>query len=228
MHKVVLHAGLLLVLVVSLAAGSAAGSGAVTIDAEIGISAAVSLVETRLAGLMKTMQVMAHTEEVRSGDWSAMEGLLAQFEELSIPLLAWFARPDGSYYAVGIGLAAANLGDRPYFPQVMAGEMTVGDLLVSRATGERMIAATVPVEQAGEVVGALGVSVFAAQLSQIVIRDIGLPDGIVLCAVNEAGQVTLHSNPDLIMQDADTLPSPSTAVTKASDMLGWLFVLDLP
>jgi hypothetical protein len=228
MKKPALYSGILLVLVISLAANCATGDLGATIDARVGVSAAVALTESHLEGLMSTMQVMAQTAEVQSVDWNTMEGLLAQFEQTSIPLLAWFVRPDGSYFGVGVGLAAANLADRSYFPKTMAGEMTVGELVVSRATGKKAIIATVPVKEAGEVVGALGISVFAAQLSHILLQEMDLPEDVVFYAVNETEQVALHSDPDLIMQDAGELTPLSLSVTKVSDQLGWRFVLGLP
>jgi hypothetical protein len=223
-----LYSGILLVLVISLAANCATGDLGATIDARVGVSAAVALTESHLEGLMSTMQVMAQTAEVQSVDWNTMEGLLAQFEQTSIPLLAWFVRPDGCYFGIGVGLAAANLTDRSYFPKTMAGEMTVGELVVSRATGKKAIIATVPVKEAGEVVGALGISVFAAQLSHILLQEMDLPEDVVFYAVNETEQVALHSDPDLIMQDAGELTPLSLSVTKVSDQLGWRFVLGLP
>lgn len=212
-------------LLVSLVTPCAMAEPVPAVDAGICLSAVVALVEARFEGLMSSMQVLALTQEVRGRDWGNIEGLLTKLSQTSIPLLAWFARPDGSYFAVGTGLAAGNLSDRPYFPLVMAGEMTVGDLVVSKATGVKSIVATVPVWEAGRIVGALGVSVFAAELSRIIAEAIGLPEELVFYAVNGDGQIALHSNPDLIMQEASKLPSLDWEATRISRLLGWTFVL---
>ena len=195
------------------------------VDAELCLGAMVSLVEARFEGLRSTMQVLALTQEVRAGDWADIEGLLTKFSETSIPLLAWFVRPDGSYFAVGTGLAAGNLSDRPYFPLVMSGEMTVGDIVVSRATGLKSTVATVPVWENGSVIGALGVSVFAAELSRMVADAVGLPQTMLFYAVNDEGQIALHSNPDYIMHEVSELPSLIWEVSQISELVGWTFVL---
>jgi hypothetical protein len=198
---------------------------AVKIDGKVGVSAAVALTEARVEGLVGTMEVMALTDEVQSADWDNMVDMLTKFELSNIPLVAWFALPNGSYYTVDAGLASGNLSDRPYFPRVMAGEVVVGDLLVSKSTGVESMMATVPVKDNGEVVGALGVSVFLEQLSQLTAADLQLPNDMVLYAVNEDGVIALHTDTDLIMGNASDLDIPEKAVSQASSLLGWTFTL---
>ena len=195
------------------------------LDGKVGVSAAVALTEARVEGLVGTMGVMALTDEIKSAEWDNMVDILTKFEDSSIPLVAWFALPDGSYYTVDIGLASGNLSDRAYFPKVMAGEVVTGDLLVSKSTGLKAMVATVPVEDGGEVVGALGVSVFLEELSALIAADLELPDDVVLYAVNDEGIVALHINPDLIMENSSVLGVPEQAVSEASTLLGWTFTL---
>lgn len=224
------RASLWLRVCVTLIASAAACSGgtepAVTIRAEVGVSALVALTEARIEGLVNSMQVMATTEEVKTGDWEGMKATLTKFQEVSIPLTAWFALPDGSYYTVDAGLAAANIADRPYFPKVMAGEVTIGDLVVSKSTGRKAMVITVPVDSSGKVIGALGASVFLDGLSQRLVEDLALPDDMVFYAANDAGKIALHSNPDLVLEDVSALgAAPERVVSKASFLLGWTFSL---
>lgn len=195
------------------------------LDGQVGVAAAVALTEARIEGLVSTMEVMALTDEVRSAQWDNMSEMLTRFERSSIPLLAWFALPNGSYYTVDIGLASGNLSDRDYFPRVMAGEMVIGDLVVSKSTGLRSMVAAVPVEDNGEVVGVLGVSVFLEELSALVAADTGLSGEIVLYAVNDGGKVALHTDTALIMEDSSAIEMPDTVFSQVSSLLGWTFTL---
>lgn len=225
MHRTRLSIAILLAIVTCFLAFGASAASAPTIEATVGVSAAVGITEAYIASLMGTMQMMAMTSEVTSGNWDTMKGLLTKFQNASIPLVAWFALPDGSYYTVDAGLTSANLSDRAYFPKVMNGQITVGDLVVSKSTGQKSMVITVPVEKSGKVIGALGISVFLDQLSGIVAGALDLPSGAVLYAVNGANQIALHSNTDLILEDASKITAPAQSVSKTSSLLGWTFTL---
>ncbi len=201
---------------------------AVQISGEAGVSAIAALAEVRIDALMSCMQVMAMTEEVKSGEWDMMRAILAKFQQTSIPLVAWFVLPDGSYYTVDVGRASANLADRAYFPKVMAGEIAVGYLVVSRSTGRAAMVLAVPVESGGQVIGALGVSVFLKELSEIIVADLGSPADIVFYALSDDGKIALHSNTDLVMEDASALGAvPEHVVSKESSLVGWTFSLGM-
>jgi len=228
MHTKRLPIAVLLVIVTCFLAFGASAASAPTIDATVGVSAAVGMTEAYVASLMGTMQMLAATSEVTSGDWNTMKGLLTTFQNASIPLVAWFALPDGSYYTVDAGLTSANLSDRAYFPKVMSGQITIGDLVVSRSTGQKSMVITVPVKKNGKVIGALGISLFLDQLSGIVAGALDLPSGAVLYAVDGANQIALHTNTDLILEDASKITPPAQSVSKTSSLLGWTFTLGLP
>jgi len=137
-------------------------------DSTLGVPAARALTEAHVDGIVTSMQVMALTDEVKSANWETMSPLLAEFEDGSISLVAWFALPDGSYYTVDAGLASGNLNDREYFPVVMGGEVVIGDLIVSKSTGRESAVVTVPVKDGNDVVGALGASIYLDDLSQLI------------------------------------------------------------
>jgi hypothetical protein len=214
--------------VVLAAVGCGEGSGpAGEMDAEVGVSAAAALTEARIEGVVGSMEVMAVVDEVLSGDWDEMVDVLTTFEEASIPLVAWYALPNGSYYTVDEGKTSANLADRAYFPRVLAGEIVVGDLVVSKSTGRKVMVAVVPVKAGGDVTGVLGVSVYLDELSRSIVEDMGLPGDMVLYAVNGEGEVALHSDADMLMEDSSALGVKSEhAVSQASSFLGWTFTLD--
>ena len=96
--------------------------------------------EEHIAGTLRGLKLLSFTEEVKSGKWAEMKGLLARFDKSGInAAAAWFARPDGSYYTAEGGLAAHTLADRPYFPTLMAGRDVVGYLVISKSTGAQVL-----------------------------------------------------------------------------------------
>jgi predicted Co/Zn/Cd cation transporter (cation efflux family) len=186
MRKAALYLGICLLIVVAVV-GIVKGFGSEErIDTGIGVSAAVSLTEAHIEGLVTSMQVMALTDEVISADWDTMKPLLTEFENNSIPLVAWFALPNASYYTVDSGRQIGNLSDRAYFPKVMNGEVVIGDLVVSKSTGIKSAVAVVPVKNGNEVIGALGVSIYLNDLNQL-IKALVFSDDMVFYAVNADG-----------------------------------------
>ncbi len=192
--------------------------------AVVAVSAAVGLAETYVEGLIRTMVVLAATAPVKAGYWDGMFGLLETFQEASLPMTTWFVHPDGSYYTVDVGRASANLSDRAYFPVVMSGRIATGYFLVSRSTGKVSMVTAVPVVSDGEIVGALGVSLFLDSFSRAIVEDLALPDGVLFYAATPDGQIALHSDPDLLQADVSEagVVAEDTA-TLVSPLLGWTF-----
>ena len=223
MRKAALYLGIFLLIVVAIV-GIVEGIGNKTgHDGEIGVSAVLALTESRVEGIVNTMQVMALTDEVKSADWDTMKPLLTEFENNSIPLVAWFALPNASYYTVDSGLASGNLSDRAYFPKVMDGETVVGDLVVSKSTGRESMVAVVPVKDGNEVIGALGVSIFLDEFSQSITGSLMLPDDVVFYAVNADNVIALHTNVDMIMKNASEQGALSGSATETAGSLGWTY-----
>lgn len=222
MRKMVLIFGVCLALIVaSLGCG---GDTGLKIGGEIGVSAAVTLTKCHIESLVHSMEVMAMTEDVKSGDWEGMLGLLKKFKQDQVPAAVWFVLQDGSYFTVTKGKTDKNLKDRAYFPGLMAGNTVIGNLVVSKSTGKKSMIAAVPVKDGGKVIGALGVSVFLDNLSEIIVNELQLPDDMVFYAVNEQGQIALHSDTKWILdEDADL--RCEKAVSKVLPLTGWRFTL---
>jgi hypothetical protein len=112
--------------------------------------------------------------------------------------------------------------------------------------------ATVPVKNGGEVVGALGASVYLDDFSDVLVQELQLPDDMVFYAVNDQGYIALHSDTQRIMQKAADLGSSTfsqavdemlskkegnatyefggmseTVVFKTSPLTNWCFALGL-
>jgi hypothetical protein len=185
------------------------GSAVFTVNGETGLAAAIALTDNHIQSMVNTMQVLAMTDEVKAGSWEGMQGILGRFSQDQIPAAVWFALPDGSYYTVEVGKASGNLSDRAYFPKVMAGATSIGDLVVSKSTGKKSVIATVPVKNGGQVIGALGASIYLDSLSTTVVDEMQLPDNMVFYAIDGEGNIALDSDTQVIMQKASDLGSSS-------------------
>jgi len=192
--------------------------------AVVGVTAAVGLAETYVEGLIRTMVVLAATAPVKAAYWDGMFGLLQTFQEASLPMATWFVLPDGSYYTVDGGAASANLSDRAYFPVVMSGRIATGYFVVSRSTGRASMVTAVPVASDGQIVGAVGVSLFLDSFSAVIAEDLALPDGVLFYAATEDGTIALHSNLERLQADVSLagVIADDTA-TRVSPLLGWGF-----
>ena len=197
----------------------APGGVVLEIDGQVGLAAAVALTDNHIQSMVSSMQILAMTDEVKTGKWDTMSGLLTKFKENEIPAVVWFALPNGSYYSAGSGLASGNLSYRAYFPKVMSGSMVVGDLIVSKSTGRKSVIATVPVEKNGNVIGALGVSVYLDDLSGVISGELQLPSNMVFYAVNQDGYIALHTDSQWLMQKAADIGSKTFSDAVAEMLL---------
>lgn len=100
--------------------------------------------ETRLAHIQKT--------------WSTFE-------------LIAVADRNGKAYANGKEL---SISDRPYFQEALKGKTSISDVIVSRATGEKVIVIASPIREKGEIIGVLLGTVKTEEITNLVIHvDVG-------------------------------------------------------
>ena len=86
--------------------------------------------------------------------------------------------PMAPYYKVAAGLTGINLSDRAYFARVMAGETTFDDLVVSRSTGRKSLVLTAPILADSSIIGALGVTLYLDDFSQLLSDALDLPHDV--------------------------------------------------
>lgn len=193
------------------------------IDAQMGVSALVALADSHIEGYVNSMDALAVTEEVRSAQWDNMVELLKVVEDTGTGGIVWFVLPDGSYYTVDQGLTDQNLSDRDYFEALMDGNRVLGSLVFSKATGKASVIAAVPVTRENALIGAIGCSIFLEELSTRLASDIGLPDDMVFWATNPEGEVALHSDSAMVLNEDAELPEDG--VSKTSPLTNWQFTL---
>lgn len=120
--------------------------------------------ETNLHHLRITLDVLSKTEEVKSGDWEHMRGLIEELQKQDESTLYWFSNPDGSYYTVEKGLTDFSLRERDYFEQLEREEHVYGAVITGYTSLQKSIVVAMPVYQNKKLVGYLGGSKYTDSL----------------------------------------------------------------
>lgn len=236
----------LITLIALLLVGCGNNNGNTAMD--VSVRGFQGIVEEHLAGILNAERAIAASVEAQSGDWDTVKPILEQFaDDLSTDAAVWYVFSDGHYYTVEKDLVDASLSDRDYFSSLMSGEDIVGDLVISKSTGNRSIIVATQVD--GNTSVAIGVSVDAELLSQLVTERLQLPENMYFFALDQEFQTPIHSNIERIfaypaefdesvegvfesIQGNDqgvityTLNGDQiTATYHASEILGWQFFI---
>lgn len=180
-----------------------------TVGGRVALASLISLSDGHLQQIANDFQMLAHSEQARSADWERIRGPLGAIEQLNVRALIWFALPDGSYWSVQGGQAAGNLSDRPYWPRLMAGQIVIGDLVASRATGKSSAIVAVPVHgEAGALVGVLGSSVYLDSLSLRIKGELDLQPNEIFFSIDATPIGALQDDPEEIFLDPFALGEP--------------------
>ena len=179
------------------------------VDGRVALASLMALSDGHLLTIADHFQILANTDEARSADWERIRGPLGSVENLNVRGLLWFALPDGSYWSVQGGSASGNLSDRPYWPRLMAGQIVLGDLVASKATGKSSAIVAVPVHGAdGDLVGVLGSSVYLDSLSLRIKRELDLPANQIFFSIDATPIGALQDDPEQIFLDPYDLNEP--------------------
>jgi ABC-type amino acid transport substrate-binding protein len=182
---------------------SAAAPASADAVADQAVNAMVATTDGQMKAVLRPFEVLALTDEVQSGEWDRIRPLLVVLGNQEPDAWLWYARPDGSYYAVVEGLTSANLKSRSYFPTVLAGKESVGTVVVSHNTGRNAGIVAVPVMQDGGVQGVLGASVYLDNMTDRLRADI--PEPFMFYAIDAEGRFALHSDKGQISRDIATI-----------------------
>ena len=133
--------------------------------------------ETNLNHLRVTLDVLTKTEEVRSGDWERMRGLIEELQKQDESTLYWFSNPDGSYYTVEKDLTDYNLKEREYFEQIQQEESVYGAVITGYTSLKKSIVVALPVYKGETLIGYLGGSKYTDSLVEYL--DMMAQNGVV-------------------------------------------------
>lgn len=175
------------------------------VDASIALSSLIALTDGHLRDVSGSLQMLA-ADDGRSGKWEKIEPGLRRAAKLDVPAAFWFALPDGSYWTTLSGKQTANMSDRAFFHAAMAGQVSVGGLVVSRSTNRPVAVVAVPVRSNdNRVIGVLGASVYLDDLSARVKRDMGAGPNVLFFSVDTHGLVGINSNASIIFLSPRTV-----------------------
>ncbi len=192
--------------------GALAADSGMMLSPRVGLNAYMALVDQQLEHARDGLRIVAASDNAASGDWDRIKGPLAVFaKDTPTSAAVWFVRPDGSYFTVDAGRMSQNLGDRGYFPGLMAGHEVAGDLVISKATGKRSTIIAVPIYAGGRVIGAVGVSIAMERVATLIDDKIAFPRQVIFYALDEHGQIALHRDPKLSFEFAERLGSKTLA-----------------
>ncbi len=177
-------------------------------QADLALSAIMAETDSRLKIILRTFEVLAVTSDAKSREWQNIRPLLASLETNEPGARTWYALPDGSYYTVVDGLTTASLRNRSYFPVVLAGNESVGTVVVSYSTGRNTAIVAVPVKIGDTVTGVLGASVYLDTMTDIFRSEV--PDPFVFYAIDNEGAFALHSDKGQISRGTATISSASS------------------
>lgn len=151
-------------------------------------------VDVRLDEFLSVLQALSFTDEARSGKWKKLKPLLVERESAEPAGRIWYLLPDGSYYTTVDDLASKNLKSRSYFPGLIAGNLTLGTIVVSKSTGKTVAIAGAPIIKKDTVKGALGTSIYMQNINDEVQNAFPLQSDQMFFAVTDDGTISLHSN----------------------------------
>lgn len=174
--------------------------GALTEEAEKAIYSlaldAAKLTESRIETQVKTLEIIAASDEIKSMDWSVQQPELksqigkTNFSDIGIVL------PDGkAYYSDG---TITQLEDREYVQKALNGEVVISDLLTCRVTNELVFMYAVPIVRNGKVAGALIGRRDSEALNNI-IQDSGFGKSGYAYMINSKGTVVAHPDREKVL-----------------------------
>ncbi|WP_243373832.1 cache domain-containing protein [Geotalea sp. SG265] len=221
MRKRALSAGLSLLLLLFMCAGSGYGqilggngksfaaNGAkgaeLVVDARVALASLTTIGDGHLVKIADEFKLLATRDEVISADWDRIKALLTQVAEQNVPGMMWFAQPSGDYKTVEHDGVEGNLKSRPYFTRALAGKTVIGDLVVSKSTGKNVAVVAVPVLKDKDVVGVLGCSVYLDKLSEQVKEEMALPSNVIFYSFDSRPLMALDWDTRLILRDPGEL-----------------------
>ena len=174
-------------------------SGAPCINPEVAPSVLMALVDSRFSDIATSLEVLAMTSEAKAGEWEQIRPLLIGLEQGFGQARFWYALPNGSYYTTVDNLTTANLATRPYFPGVLAGNTSIGYVVVSYSTGRSTGIIAVPIfDDNKTIIGVFGSSVYLDLLSTNLTRALPMSGTMYFFALDRDGLTALHSRSEQI------------------------------
>jgi len=164
-------------------------------------STGAKLVQSEVLSQLAVLEEVANRTQVKSMDWPTQrESLRGDVERLGCLELG-VTDPDGTTRYVHDG-ATADLGDRGYIQEALAGRPSISDVLISKVTNTPVVMLAAPIISDGRVVGALVERRDGNALSEITDR-LGYGKRGDAFMVDPAGAIIAHRNRDYVLGQFD-------------------------
>ncbi|HKM43753.1 MAG TPA: methyl-accepting chemotaxis protein, partial [Limnochordia bacterium] len=159
---------------------------------------------------LAVLQTVAERNEIKSMNWDQQrptilseEGRLSQFLALGVVDKTGLARyTDGS---------TANLADRAYVIDALAGKSVVSDLIVSRVNNSLVLMYAVPIRENGRVVGVLIARGDGMMLSDIT-DPLGFGENGWAYIINSTGNLYAYPDRQMVLDEANVFDSQSPLI----------------
>lgn len=162
---------------------------------EIQAQEAAKLTESRIETGVMALEMIAGRSDIISMDYDEQQPVLQRNLERTDFLAIAVVHPDGTaYYSDG---TTAQLGDREYIRRAFDGEINVSDLIISRVTNQAVFMYAAPIENNGEIVGALIGRRDASALTRIT-DDLGFGDTGYAYMINNNGDIIAHRDREMV------------------------------
>jgi polar amino acid transport system substrate-binding protein len=196
-----------------------AGTPASALDeeqADLALDILSAETDGQLEAVLRPLEIIALTSEAHTGEWENIRPFLVVLEEKEPDARTWYALPNGSYYTVVDGLTSASLKDRSYFPVVLAGNETVGIVVVSHSTGKNAAIVAVPIKTQDTVTGVMGASVYLDTMTETIRAELG--GKFIFYAIDTEHKFALHSDKAQISRNITTI-GPDSSFGRAIDTM---------
>ncbi|NEO27812.1 MAG: GAF domain-containing protein [Kamptonema sp. SIO4C4] len=167
-----------------------------------------------LKGQKRTLEAIAQTPMVQTGEWEEAEDYLQQMQQqhpefLTIALID----QEGNFQSTRGKMG--NVRDREHFQEAIAGETYVSDPLISRVSELPVIVIDTPVsasDSPDSIVGTVGVTIPIESVA-LTVEQIHYGEGSYAFAINSEGVPIVHPDPDRM----GTLEEPAPSLFASED-----------
>ncbi|MFW6306856.1 MAG: EAL domain-containing protein [Bacillota bacterium] len=164
--------------------------------------------------------IYADNDHIKNFNWGHIEPFLKKEHQRfdDIYNLLFVADSEGNYYATNSSVG--NISDRPYFKQVMEGEVAISDPLISKATGSNIIVIAVPIKKEDNVVGLLGATIELETLSNYINKFRLDYYNAISFIMNAEGEYITHPYKRYILKENMSSATLNIEAEKYKDMNG--------
>ncbi|MFN2363865.1 MAG: cache domain-containing protein, partial [Halarsenatibacteraceae bacterium] len=147
------------------------------------------LVRSRLDTRESELEAISNSQVIKSMDWNEIRPILEdEIERTDFATIA-LVDPDGR--ASYVDSDALDLSDRNYVQEALAGNTNVSEMLISRAINAPVAMVATPIEDDGEIVGALIARMLGEDVIDIV-SDVQLGQDGYAYMLDNTGVVVAH------------------------------------